>query len=779
VVNLILDNQMRGLRVLAQGGQTSRGDYDNHSFSVTWGGDLGERSSLLLSGEVSQAQGIRGYASRDWFRSWAAISNPDPDGPKEVIVRNAHATGFTYGGLITSGPLAGIQFLEGGVPAPFIAGAYRTGQTQSGGSGVDPAADQVWILPDQQHYSGLAKFTTQLAPELALDAQLMFGRSDSRFQKYPPSLWGSWEATIFSDNVFLPEYIRRRMAETGISSFRLGRMANGDMGEGNVLSRNAMLSGTAGMQWQLGRWSVDAYAQAGRNENLVRYADGLRLDRVYRAIDSVPDANGNPVCRSTLTFPDDGCVPLNLFGQGSVSQAARDYVTEGYEEQLQDVHEQVAEATAQGDLLQLPAGALTVAAGASWRRESVHSRPRRYPESLDGMIVGPAADYGYRGLPRAYLNNIAIFEGTSSRSVKGRYSVWETFGEAVVPVVAARPFIERIELNGALRFADYSGSGGIAAWKAGLDWQIGYGLRLRATRSRDVRAGSLSERYDQSSSGTTIVDKLQAGEPAYAITALLAGNPEVEPEKADTTTAGIVYRPRALPEYSMSIDYYDIRIHDAIGLLGVQKIIDDCSTGDEELCGLIERDTGSGTITQVRNLVKNVADARSRGIDLEMSWRKGLQWFGGAEALQLRAFFNRTLESLSINGNGVRVDRAGQTGLGGGAPRWQASVSAIYTRDGFRAALQERMISDGQYSAVNGPGDIDDNSVSGAAYTNLRLSWQHGRNSGLTLFLNVNNLFDRDPPRVADWGFGGSMPTNESLFDVLGRRFVLGFQLER
>jgi iron complex outermembrane recepter protein len=654
----------------------------------------------------------------------------------------------------------------------------RTGQTQAGGSGVDPAADLVWILPDQQHYSGFARFTTQLAPELALDAQLMFGRSDSRFEKYPPSLWGLWEATIFSDNAFLPQSIRTRMADANVSSFRLARMANGDMGRGSVLGRNDMLSATVGAAGQLGDWSFDAYAQAGRNQNMVRYEDVLRLDRVYRAIDSVMGPDG-PICNSTLTHPDDGCVPMNIFGQGSVSQAARDYITEGYEEQLQDVHEQVVEATAQGDLLQLPAGALTMAAGGSWRRESVNSRPRRYPESLQGLTVPPSTDFGYRGLPRSYVNNIGLFEGTSSRSVRGDYSVWETFGEAMVPVLSALPFIERMELNGALRYARYSGSGGIVAWKTGIDWHVGQGLRLRATRSRDVRAGSLSERYDMSTAGTTIVDKLQAGEPAYAITAVATGNPHVEPEKADTTTAGLVFRPRWLPEYSMSIDYYDIRIHDTIALLGAQKIIDGCSEGQQDLCALIDRDATSGAITEVANLVQNVADAHSRGIDLEMSWRTGLRLFGGAESLQLRAFFNRALESLSVTGSGIRADRAGQTGMGGGAPRWQASLSAVYTRNGFRAALQERMISDGKYSVLNGPGDIDDNSVDGAFYTNLRLSWQPNARTGLSLFINASNLFDRDPPRVPDWGFGGSMPTNESLFDVLGRRLVLGFQLER
>ncbi len=478
-------------------------------------------------------------------------------------------------------------------------------------------------------------------------------------------------------------------------------------------------------------------------------------------------------------FPNDGCVPLNVFGQGSVSQAALDYITAGREEQVQHVHEQVAEVTGQGDVLQLPAGTKTVATGASWRQEAVHGRPKRFPRIAEWTHRATRRDFRLSRPAGAYVNNVALFEGTSFQIGVGRILGMETFGEAVAPLLAGLPFIDSLELNSAVRYAHYSGSGGIAAWKLGLDWQVDPSLRLRATRSRDVRAGSLSERYDTSSSGTTITDKLRDGNPAYAVTVALTGNPEVEPEQADTTTAGFVYRPQWVPGYSMSIDYYDIQIRDAIATLGAQRIIDECSNGEQSLCALIERNDDTGVITQVDNLVLNVAAARSRGIDLEMSWRSRLHLFGGEESLTLRGFFNRALESLTVSANGTRADRAGQTGLGGGAPRWQSNLSATYARDGFKATLQERLVSDGSYSATNKPGDIDDNNVSGAAYTNLRMSWQASRKTGVSVYFNVTNLFDKDPPRVPNWGFGGSMATNESLFDVLGRRFVLGMQLER
>ncbi len=120
----------------------------------------------------------------------------------------------------------------------------------------------------------------------------------------------------------------------------------------------------------------------------------------------------------------------------------------------------------------------------------------------------------------------------------------------------------------------------------------------------------------------------------------------------------------------------------------------------------------------------------------------------------------------------------GQTGLAGGAPRWQANLSLAYRRDALQFAIHEQIISRGIYSAINKPGDIDDNTVAGVATTDLRAEWQFGGEQHWSLFAHVANLFDRAPPDSPDWGFGGSIPTNESLFDPLGRRYTIGVRWE-
>lgn len=780
VVNMILDTDFRGLRGHAQSGLSDRGDYGNLEASVAFGTSVGEQSSLLLAAELSSAAGIRGYQSRDWYHSPAAITNPDPNGPREIIARDVRATGYTYGGLITSGPLAGTQFLPGGATAPFQRGALYTNVTQSGGDGADQALDQVWILPDQQRLSAFARLTTQPSATTSAFAQVLAGRTENSFGKDLPALWGQWEASIFADNAFLPDSVRSQMSSLGQSSFRMGRVVtDGELGTPMTRQTGEMLSLTAGGDWHFSDWSLEGYYQYGSNRTRLDYEDVVRLDRVYRAIDAVIDPrSGQVVCRSTLSFQQDGCVPLNLFGQGSISAAAREWVTEGSTSHTQHLGEHTAELTLNGDLPWRLAAPLSVAAGVAWRRESVRSRPLRFPESLEGLVVEPAASQGYRGLPASYVGG-NIFERTTRVTVNGHFDVTEAFGELAIPLLRGRPLAERVDLHAALRGADYSGSGVVPAWKLGLDWQLLPSLRLRATRSRDVRAGNLAERYDLSLSGMTITDQVLPNAPMYAVVIARRGNPAVEPERARTITAGFVWQPGWLNGFSLSTDFYDIRVDGAISVWGPQAIIDRCAEGDAALCGLIDRDTGSGLISQVNNLVLNIAAARTRGVDVEATWRRPVAWFGGGESISARLLANRNLESSVTDAAGTKTDRNGQTGLFGGAPRFQANLSLAYERGPLQMIVQERYTSSGSYDATYGPADIDDRHVRAMATTALHFSWRPDPRRDLRFYLNVQNVLDANPPIAPDWGFAGSLPTNEGLFDVLGRRYVLGVRFER
>src|SRR3569833_851472 len=153
------------------------------------------------------------------------------------------------------------------------------------------------------------------------------------------------------------------------SSFTLGRAGDLDYGAGKSVEQNNILKSlTTGLKMDIGDWKLDGYYQYGRTDSNIDLNGAIRLDRIYDAIDAVKNTSGNIVCRSTLTIPNNGCVPLNILGVGSPSQAAINWITQNVS-QKQIVEEHVADVALSGSPFEDWAGPVTMAVGASWRQE--------------------------------------------------------------------------------------------------------------------------------------------------------------------------------------------------------------------------------------------------------------------------------------------------------------------------------------------------------------------------------------------------------------------------
>jgi len=310
-------------------------------------------------------------------------------------------------------------------------------------------------------------------------------------------------------------------------------------------------------------------------------------------------------------------------------------------------------------------------------------------------------------------------------------------------------------------------------------------LRLRGTASRDTRAANLSERFDLQNRGFTARDPL-FGNTVYSLSATSTGNPAVEPEKADTFTVGAVYQPNQIEGLSMSLDWYSISIRDAIGQIGPQAVIDNCFAGATALCALITRDPQSNEIVFVQNKFLNVAQAKVVGTDLDIQYTHDLHLLGGAgEAMRARLIASWLGENSTRLAGAPKIDRAGQTGGSAtgyiGMPDLQLTAALTYRNGPWQMYLQGHFIDSGQLDATLRQGiDIDDNTVASAFYTDLRLSYSPDPEAfgSWEIYAKIENLFDRDPPRAADFSdFAGATDTNETLFDVLGRRYTLGAHL--
>jgi iron complex outermembrane receptor protein len=388
---------------------------------------------------------------------------------------------------------------------------------------------------------------------------------------------------------------------------------------------------------------------------------------------------------------------------------------------------------------------------------------------------------GLRGVNPADCANTVGIQFSKVSNILGTLETKEAFGEVAVPILANMPMVQLLKVDLAGRFADYTGSGGIWAYKAGATWQIVPSIRLRGTYSRDVRAANLSERFDKTGGVATITDPLHTSAGVINITTFSGGNPSVKPERADTFTAGLVLEPSFAPGLQMSADWYKIKIADAIGQLGAQNVVNQCAAGATALCSLVTRDATSGLPILVGNVYVNINQAMVRGVDFEAGYHRDVHLLGGdAESVAVRFFGSWLLENSQINNGAAKIDRAGQVGIqqSDGAPyalpRFKFSLNGTYTNGPFSAFLQGRFISSGtlENAAVVGT-TIESNHVPAIFYTDLRLSYRFGF---AEFFGTVNNLFDVDPPVTPYFStfLGYAQQYNPSLYDVLGRRFTMG-----
>lgn len=594
-------------------------------------------------------------------------------------------------------------------------------------------------------------------------------------------------------------------------------------------------------------WQVEGYLQYGRNRLDAVQEDGIRLDRVYLAADAVFDPATRSIrCNVTVVsgrVPD--CVPLNIFGRGNASPAAVDWI-KGYDPGLtvtvnpflgfdgngapvygepytytadEDKHrlltlkQKIAEISASGPIAEGWAGTISAAIGAHYRKESVSQYVQApqgnsaadltyFPVWCPDTVVAtngrciqqvnrgirPPGAIGVRGVPPNPYQNIVEMQFSNVPFVFGSFDVKEVFAETLVPLLSGQSWMQNLNLQGAVRWADYAGSGSIWSYKVGLDATFTDEVRVRGTFSHDTRAANIAERFDRTGGFTAPItdriDPLPAGwNNPTAVTTINGGNPTVEPEKGDTLTAGIVYRPNWLPGFNLSVDWLRVKLKDAIENLPAQRVIDMCYLdNDQTQCQKIIRDPVSNHILFIPQVAENLAQAYHESVDVEMGYARPVRLFGGNERLGMRVFGSSLIESSTTNAQGVKTDSTGSVPLNYYKKKVNANFS--YFNGPFTLNLTARYNSGGKlntafnryYESLGGVlYDVADNTIGSSVYWDTRLGYDIPLGTGsVELFANVINLFDRDPPLVLAEGAVGQTGGD---YDIIGRRFVLGFNL--
>lgn len=778
VINFSLNRDFKGLRAEYEFGITDYGDVPNHTFRITSGFDFADgRGKLLLAGDYFTQKGVDTY-DRPWQNAgFFQIDNPafvaGNGQPERFVGAGIGTYQFTPGGIINTGPLRGTYFgqITNGQASlnQFTYGPNR-GQWMIGGDYLI-SREGHWssnsLAPHEERGNVFGRLSFEVSPAFTPFVQYSYsGYSGRSFYQQTPSTG----VTIQRDNAFLPTALVNQMVALNLTNISIGTSNAGFPAAGSNNTREVyrFVAGADG-EFEIGKgsWKYAAYYQAGIARTNELLTNTWLNSRVALAQDAVRGPNGTIVCRSTLTSPTNGCVPLNRIGIGGVTQAAIDYVfNNGAQPQrFQTLRQDVAALNiSTNDLFETWAGPVSFATGGEWRRERV-----------DGY-VDPQFNSGW-----LYGNYLVT---------KGAYTVWEVFGETVVPLAKG------LDFNGAIRRTEYSTSGGVTTWKLGATWQVIDDIKLRVVRSRDIRAPNLNELFAPGTARTNTINVAQpgGGQRTDQFLEVTTGNTALKPEVAMTWGIGGVFTPSFLPGFAASVDFFDIKLGGSIGTLTAQTITTLCVEQNRaDICPFITFNGPPGPssiITSIRLVPFNFANVRVKGVDLEASYRFDL---GGGKAT-LRALASHYIDNILNNGVDVPEDIAGKN-QGDGVPSWNYRLTASYDIDSWGFNLVGRGFSDGVYNnnffecttgcPASTPANrtINTNRISGQWYLDASVTKKFKvGGSKAELFLYVRNLLNSDPVLVGNGPTGNNTPaypmTNRSLYDVLGRVYRMGVRFE-
>jgi outer membrane receptor protein involved in Fe transport len=504
----------------------------------------------------------------------------------------------------------------------------------------------------------------------------------------------------------------------------------------------AGLNGSFGSTW---KWN--AHYEYGSTRYTAKIYNNRIDSRYALATDAVTAPNGQIVCRSTLTDPNNGCVPIDLFGAGSPSAAAVAYVS-GTQSLASVITEQDGAANISGEPISDWAGPVSVATGLEVRRESVN-------QTVDALSQAGAFDIG------------------NPKALNGAYQVEEGFVETVVPLLRDMPFARAFDFNGAYRLTNYSTSGTVSTWKVGATYDVNSDLKFRVTRSQDIRAPNLSELFSQNVLTFTSVSDPVTGQQASVRTPT-QGNANLKPEVAQTLTGGVVFQPHWVSGLKLSVDYFNIDLSNAIGTLAAQDLVNRCYSIDPSLCQYLTRDA-SGNLTSVLRTYINLNQVRTSGIDYEVSYAKPLDtWFKNAPGyLSLRLLANYVANFDTTNG---AIDQNTGDVVGTGGPHWRYTASATYDVGPLTAFVEARYTGAGVYDEV---ATYNNANVAPNTVVNASLTYTFKRSDlrQLQVFGVVDNLFDAAPP-VDPFNFIFGAPSQGALYDTIGRRFTVGLRFK-
>jgi len=555
-------------------------------------------------------------------------------------------------------------------------------------------------------------------------------------------------------------------------------------------------------------WSYDTFAQFGRTNFAQTYRNDFSVTRLGRALDVVTGPNGQPVCRSVLTGVDPNCVPYDIFVLNGVSDAALNYLqvpgfTRGRTE------ETVVNGSITGQL-----GAYGV----------------QFPWASEGVGINFGGEYRKESLD--FVSDVTFQtgdlagQGAPTLPVAGQFDVKEAFVEARIPVIQ-RSFIHDMTLQAGYRYSNYSigdNSFSTDTYKVGVEIAPVRDIRFRGAYNRAVRAPNIQELFapqrvalngssDPCEGATpsataaqcarTGVTAAQYGRipanPAAQYNGLIGGNPNLDPEVADTVTLGVVLQPTFLPGFAATVDVFNIEIDRTIQQIGQDTIVSTCiAGGDPVFCSLIQRDAAGSLFLsptgRVTDLTQNIGSLSTRGLDVNVSYNREIGAWGSLGFSFIGTYLD---ELITDNGVSAPYDCVGFYGNQCGTPNpdWRHQARLTYTSpDGIGLSLRWRHFASVRNDVLSDETTLRGNNnvqpggtlfqpanatIPSVNYFDLSATFRIGDHYNFRI--GANNILDKDPPLVGSQacpaGFCNGN-TFAQVYDALGRYIYAGVTLE-
>lgn len=537
-------------------------------------------------------------------------------------------------------------------------------------------------------------------------------------------------------------------------------------------------------------WHYDVYGSYGRSVLNELQGGNVRLDRTQELLEGIDPDTGLPDGGASIC--EGG---LNLFGSAPISQECADHIS--LDAKNLTVAEQTAfEAVVSGEVFDLPAGPVQVALGAGYRDIRVDFQPD------SGLQPGIVAGFNQQ-LPAS-----------------GQLDFTDLFTEISIPILADLPAVKDLGLTLGARTTDNNLTGSAETWKATMDWTVVDWLRFRGGFQHAVRSPNISElfapqvnnfpniadadpcNFDSSfrtgASGaqvqalcatqSSVAGEADYDQPSGQANGIVGGNPNLQPEEADTYTVGFVLQSPstnpALERLSVSVDYWSIKVEELIAAVGAVTIVQRCYNRDganptfdisNVWCSQFDRDPANGGVVRLEQLSRNQAVFETSGIDLTLNYGIGLGSFGDLgfrfQGTWVEKFDQQTSAQDPV------FDFAGSIGAttGSASPELKYTFTTSYSYENLGVQVVSRFIDDMIHANfVTNPAasTVTNTNVDSTWYVDLSGNYQ--LTDKITLRLGVNNLTNQEPrlyrPNV-------QANTDPSTYDILGRRYFFGFDM--